>query len=105
MGRPIHFEIHGSDPAAVMAFYRELFGWTFQRWGEQPYWIATTGEGPGIDGAVVERRGAPPASGQPVNAFVVTVGVDDVETTVSASEDGGGAVVVPCEAVPGVGWL
>jgi predicted enzyme related to lactoylglutathione lyase len=105
MGRPIHFEIHASDPERVLAFYRDLFGWTFKRWGEQPYWLATTGDGAGIDGAVVERRGSPPAAGQPVNAFVVTVGVDDVEAAATLAEEAGGTVVVPRQPVPGVGWL
>ncbi|MFI5101701.1 MAG: VOC family protein [Actinomycetes bacterium] len=52
MGRPVHFEIHGSDPESLVAFYRTVFAWTVTRWGEEAYWLADTGDdGPGINGA------------------------------------------------------
>jgi len=39
--RPIHFEIHASDPERVQAFYRTLFGWQFQAWnGPAEGWLA-----------------------------------------------------------------
>jgi predicted enzyme related to lactoylglutathione lyase len=105
MGRPVHFEIHAADPERLVAFYRALFGWTFTRWGDQPYWLAVTGHGPGIDGAVLQRRGPGPEAGQPVNAFVVTVDVDDLAGTLTAAAAAGGTLAVARQAVPGVGWL
>jgi predicted enzyme related to lactoylglutathione lyase len=36
MPRPVHFEIHASDPDAVRAFYTAVFGWRFEQWGEWP---------------------------------------------------------------------
>ena len=54
MPRPIHFEIPAEDPARAITFYETVFGWKFQKWegGAAPYWLISTGEGPGIDGAI-----------------------------------------------------
>jgi predicted enzyme related to lactoylglutathione lyase len=57
--RPVHFEIHATDPERAVAFYGRVFGWKFERWGEIPYWLITTGDtNPGIDGGLVPRQGA-----------------------------------------------
>ncbi len=45
MPRPIHFEIPADDPDRAIAFYRDVFGWKFQKWeGPMPYWLITTGK-------------------------------------------------------------
>lgn len=41
----VHFEIHASDPDRLIAFYSQLLGWSFQRFGEMDYWSIDTGEG------------------------------------------------------------
>ena len=38
---------------------------------------------PGINGGLVRRRGAAPAADQPVNAFVCTIGVADLDATLA----------------------
>jgi uncharacterized protein len=111
--RPVHFEIHASDPAAVRAFYETVFGWQFQQWGEDPYWIVITGDGdpmsgkphtqPGIDGGLLPRRGDPPGDGQPVSSFVVTVEVPDCDAYVERAVSAGGSVALPAEDMAGVG--
>jgi predicted enzyme related to lactoylglutathione lyase len=106
--RPIHFEIHAADPERVQAFYRTLFGWQFQAWaGPMDYWLITTGPAtePGINGGLVRRRGAAPADGQAVNAYVCTVDVPNVDATLAALAAAGGTLALPKMAVPGVGWL
>ena len=108
MPRPIHFEIHASDPERVQAFHRTLFGWQFQAWnGPVEYWVITTGDAaqPGINGGMVRRRGPAPAEGQAVNAFVCTVAVADLDATLRALPGAGGTLALPKMAVPGVGWL
>jgi predicted enzyme related to lactoylglutathione lyase len=110
MPRPVHFEIHATDPAAARPFYEGLFRWRFEQWGEMPYWlISTSPEGddgsPGIDGAMVARHGRPAEDGQPVNAFVITVDVPDCAGYLDRALAAGGPVAVPLQAVPGVGWL
>ena len=107
MARPVHFEIHAADPERAVAFYRALFDWTITKWdGPWPYWLVKTGsEGPGIDGGIIQRRGAAPASDAPCNAFVCTIGVDDIDATLAKAQQIGAKVVVPKMDVPGVGTL
>lgn len=107
MPRPVHFEIHASDPESLRTFYERLLGWTFSRWGDVPYWLVMTGaEGtPGINGGMLPRQGPPPAPGQAVNASVLTVEVDDCRATLDAAVGLGATVAVPVTATPGIGWL
>ena len=115
MPRPVHFEIHATDPAAVRAFYESVLGWRFQQWGENPYWIIITGDGdpmagvphsqPGVNGGLMPRRGEAPTEGQAVNAFVMTVEVPDCDGYVERALTAGGSVALPAQDMPGVGRL
>ena len=108
MPRPIHFEIHASDPERVQHFYRKLFGWQFQKWeGPMEYWLVTTGPDtePGINGGLLRRQGSPAVDGQAVNAYVCTVGVDSVDKAVATAGELGGTVAVPKMPVTGMGWI
>jgi predicted enzyme related to lactoylglutathione lyase len=108
MSRVVHFEIHATDPEALVSFYTALFGWTFQKWdGPMDYWMIRTGpaEGRGIDGGLIRRHGEAPAAMQAVNAFVCTVDVASAETALARAVELGAAVALPIMAVPGVGWL
>jgi predicted enzyme related to lactoylglutathione lyase len=68
------------------------------------YWLVTTGPDgqPGINGGLLKRRGGPPASGQPVNAFVCTAGVDSLDATLAALAGAGGTMALPTIPVPGL---
>ncbi len=109
MARPIHFEIHASEPEHLIAFYTELFGWRIERWGQMPYWNVTTApedsDEPGIDGGLLPREGAAPASGAPLNAMPITVGVDDCAGTLARAVELGGTEAMGVSAIPGIGWL
>lgn len=107
MSRVVHFEIQGSDPEALAAFYRELFGWSITRWGDQPYWLIETGpkDQPGINGGLLPRNGPPPQEGQSVNAFVCTVEVASLDEHFARALSLGGVAAVPKMPIPGVGWL
>lgn len=107
MPRVVHFEIHGSDPERLVAFYTDLFDWQITKWdGPMDYWLVTTGSGtPGIDGAILRRMGGAPAAGQAVNAYVCTVDVPDLDATLARAGKLGAGVAVPRMAVPGIGWL
>jgi hypothetical protein len=106
MPRPVHFEIHAADPERAIRFYGLLFGWTFERWSgsDVEYWLVRTGEGPGIDGGLVKRQGHDPAAQAPVNAWVCTVQVDDLDAYLGTAEAAGGRVVVPRTAIGTMGW-
>ena len=107
MPRPIHFEIHAENTDRAIKFYKELFGWEFNQWGKEPYWLVKTGEKgtPGIDGGLLPRHGAGPADMQAVNSFVCTVDVANLDGSVKRVTDLGGTIAVPKMPIPTVGWL
>lgn len=108
MPRIIHFEIHAEDPSRAMRFYSSLFGWEFTKWGgPEDYYLIKTGPDaqPGINGGMIRRRGAAPADGQAVNAFVCTMDVTSVDELVAKLAGAGGTLALPKMAIPGVGWL
>jgi uncharacterized protein len=107
MARPMHFEIQADVPERAIAFYTELFSWTFSQWAGQPYWLIKTGEAGerGIDGGLMPRPGPGPADGQAVNAFVCTIGGVMVDETWTRALALGGSPALPKMAIPGIGWL
>lgn len=115
MSRVVHFEIHASDPDRAAAFYRDVFGWEVREWTlpgievapENRYWLAMTGpEGtPGINGGILVRRGPPPQTGQPVNAFVCTLNVASLDDSLARALAAGATLAVPRMPIRGVGWL
>jgi len=103
MARVNHFEIYTADPEAVQPFYKEVFGWKFQKFegGPMEYWLITTGpdQEPGINGGITRPR-----DGQG-SATINTIAVESLEKTVEKIEQGGGKICVPKMAIPKVGWL
>lgn len=107
MPRLVHFEIHADDPARAQVFYASVFGWQFQQWDAQEYWMIITGadDEPGINGGLMRRRGQPPANGAAVNAFVCTMMVPNLDEYLEKAKNAGGMVVVEKSAIAGAGWL
>jgi len=106
MPRIVHFEIHADDPQRAIKFYSSCFGWEFNKWeGPLDYWLITTGpkEEVGIDGGLMKRM--TPIDGEAVIAYVCTMGVEDLDSTIKRVEENGGTVAIPKDAIPGVGWL
>jgi len=100
MPRPVHFEIHADDTERASRFYSTVFGWNIHKWdGPEEYWLATTGEDgePGINGAIMERP-------DPAVAGMNYIGVDSVDEFTEKVVAGGGKVVMPKMAIPGVGY-
>jgi len=101
MNRPIHFEIPASDPEKTIQFYSAVFGWTFHKWdGPMPYWLVSTGpaEEPGINGGMMPRH-------HPEQPCVNTMGVESVDATIAKALAAGGAIALPKQPIPGIGWL
>ena len=107
MARPVHFEIHADDPQRAIAFYTGVFGWTVNQWGDQQYWLVSTGptEEPGIDGAILPRMGDRPANGAPVVGMVNTVQVTNLDTALAKAFEFGGVLALDKMAIPGVGTV
>ena len=107
MPRIVHFELYADNVERAVRFYTDVFAWKIERWGDNPYWMITTGEAdkPGINGGLLPRRGPPPTEGQAVNAFPCTIEVDDLDGTLAKALSAGGTLALPKMPVPGVGWL
>jgi len=105
MPRVMHFEIHAEDVARALAFYKAAFGWTpVQEMPGLGYYLISTGEGAGIDGAIMKRMGAPPSDGQPVNCYTCIIGVDDIDAAGAAAVAAGATVAMPKMQVGEHGW-
>jgi predicted enzyme related to lactoylglutathione lyase len=100
VNRVVHFEIPCDDPEKTMDFFKEVFGWNFQQFGSEPYWMAMTGDpkSPGINGGIMKKR-------DPKQPVVNSINVADIDKSVSAIEKAGGKIVVPKMPIPTVGWL
>ena len=99
VNRPTHFEIPVDDADRAEKFYGDVFGWKFQRFPGAPqyYGLASTGEGTGIDGALMQRS--------PDSTTTLTMEVQSIEDAIARVKAGGGKVVQEKAPVPGVGWF
>lgn len=100
MPRVIHFELAFDDVARASAFYRNVFGWSVDQWGDQDYWLLGTGdpEKPGINGGMMRRQDNFPG-------VVNTIDIVSLDETVAAITANGGEVVVPKMTVAGIGYM
>ncbi len=99
--RVVHFEIPADQPEALTQFYNGLFGWKFQK-APLPgpeYWLCDTGsEGPGINGAVMQRQ-------DPRQPWMNYVDVPNIDAAVDKATQLGATVALPKTPIPGVGAL
>jgi predicted enzyme related to lactoylglutathione lyase len=99
MARPNHFEIPVDNPDRAEGFYRDVFGWSFQRYEGAPsyYGMATTGDGDdGINGALFQRGDTKVVS--------ITMSVDSIEDTLAKVKQKGGKVLTDKSPIPSMGW-
>jgi hypothetical protein len=108
MNRVTHFEIQAENIERAIKFYSEAFGWNFERWGDQNYWMLRTAEKgskePGINGGLLPRPAKAPAKEMGTNAFVCTVMVKNFDEAAKRIESAGGIVALPKYAIPGIAW-
>lgn len=101
MPRPTHFDLTVDNPERAIKFYKDTFGWKFEKWdGPMEYWMVTTGEErePGINGGLSKKG----ESGMP---NMNTISVPSVEKFSKTIQDNGGKVLMPKMPIPGVGWF
>ena len=97
--RIVHFEIPANQPEALTKFYSELFGWKFQKASipGPEYWLCDTGsEGPGINGAVMQRQ-------DPQQPWMNYVDVPSIDEAIAKATKLGAHVALPKMPIPGVG--
>ena len=106
--RVVHFEIQVDNPERAMKFYREVFEWNFQQWGQKQYWMVMTAERdskePGINGGLLPRPAKLTAKECGANAFVCSVQVESFDATAAKIQTAGGRVAMPKFALPGMAW-
>ena len=97
--RIVHFEIPADQPEALVKFYQDLFGWQIHKTPTPgiDYWFCQTGDGPGIDGAIMPRM-------SPQHCLVNYVNVDNMDAMLDKAQKLGAKLIVPKAAVPNMGW-
>ena len=90
--RPIHFEIQADDPERAKKFYEAALGWKIEK-NAMPnvgmdYWMVMTGEGPGIDGGLYNRKDGI----HKLMSFDCTTLVEDMDKTIAAIKANGGKI-------------
>ena len=110
MNRVVHFEIQADDIERAAKFYREIFGWTIEKWPglEWEYWGIMTAEKDskeaGINGGLLKRPAKTPPHECGTNAYVCTVQVEDFDATAKKITAAGGTVAMPKFALAGMAW-
>ncbi len=100
----VHFEILGTDGAALIGFYRDVFGWPL-RDNPLPGWpsYAIMEPAQGVGGAVGRADAAPGG------AVIVYIEVDDLGESLDRAVERGATVALPVTPVAGtqlsVAWL
>ncbi len=103
MNAPAYFEIQADDTKRAADFYRDIFGWKFQKVEGLPveYWTIET-EGP--RGGLLKRPAKTPPPEHGTNAFVCSMEVANFDQTTGKIMARAGIVALPKFAVPGVCW-
>ena len=98
MGQPVvHFEIMGKDHDKTVEFYKSLFDWETEKWGEFPYTVVKSAAENAIGGGL----GGTQEGQHPMVTFYVQV--DDVQAYLDKAESGGGKTLLPPTPIYGVG--
>ncbi len=100
MSKIVHFEIPADNPQALLEFYGNAFGWQFQQFGDDGYWLTAAGpdDEPGIGGAIMQKNG-------PDHPVTNVINVASVDEACRAVESHGGTVVVPKFEIGGMGYV
>ncbi|PJC37028.1 glyoxalase [Candidatus Peregrinibacteria bacterium CG_4_9_14_0_2_um_filter_53_11] len=108
MNRVIHFEIQADKPQRAIDFYTAVFGWKFERWKKDEYWLITTAgkdsKEPGIDGGLLPRKTRTPPDSFGSNAYVCSIQVESFDKTAKKILSEGGAITMPKFALPKMAW-
>jgi predicted enzyme related to lactoylglutathione lyase len=103
MNAPAYFEIQADDTNRAVRFYREIFGWKFDKVDGLPieYWRIETS---GPRGGLLKRPAKTPSPEHGTNAFVCSMEVTSFDDMAAKVASHGGTVALPKFAVPGVCW-
>jgi len=94
----VHADWQSTDLDRTKAFYGELFGWSFEPFGESYMLFSTPDGGPNGGFAKVDRV-------EPSESPTVYVEVTDVDRYIEAAQQAGGGVTVEKTEIPTMGWF
>jgi len=100
MPRISYLDFSAEDPERAVNFYSKIFGWQINKWdGPMEFWEIKTGEPNelGIDGGLSKRD----RIGQWTTPFI---NVSSLELYIAKIEAGGGRIIQPKAAIPGIGY-
>jgi len=100
MPRISYLDFSAEDPERAVNFYNKVFGWQINKWeGPMEYWEIKTGEANelGIDGGLSKRD----RIGQWITPFINVTSADQYTSKIEA---GGGIIIQPKTAIPGIGY-
>jgi len=98
----IHFEIPADNPESLSGFYRDLFGWKFEKMsmGDRgDYWMIETRAGQDAAGSNDGMMKRSDATQKPVNYVMV----ESVDEYAEKAEKLGGKIIIPKTHVPDMG--
>src|SRR5688572_28512484 len=101
MARVTFFEVPADSPDRAMKFYKEVFGWQFDKWdGPMEYWLVKTGKDGerGIDGGLMKKSDNFPA----MRNVIDVSSVDEYSAKISSN---GGKLLMPKTEIPGIGFF
>lgn len=108
--RPVHFEIQADDAERAKKFYENALEWKIEKTTmpgvSMDYWMVVTGDGPGINGGLYERKNNP---SRKLNSFDCTIQVADLDKVIAAIKANGGQIE-PWQGqekweMKGLGWF
>ena len=100
MYRVTKFDVPATTPLKSIAFYNQVFGWTFQPSQNQTKWTAR------VDSSNHQIFGNPfMQKAKSAQSLTNAIEVKNVESTLSNIVLEGGEVIVPKFAIPGIGWM
>ncbi|MDH3308172.1 MAG: VOC family protein [Acidimicrobiia bacterium] len=91
----VHWELMGTDGAALKTFYADLFGWKMEGVPGFGDYYMTDGEETGVGGAIGQGSEEMPAY------QALYVEVESIDEHLAKVEAGGGKAVVPRTVIPG----
>jgi len=92
----VHVEFHSNAPDKTKSFLKDVFGWKFEDVPEMNYSMFNP---PSAPGGGLQRAENMPAG---VLDYILS---EDIENTLRKITSNGGAVVMPKQEIPGMGWF
>jgi uncharacterized protein len=92
-----HFEMQVADTQRTIEFYKNVFGWKIEKFGDMGYSLITI-DGEKVGGGILH---SPDGQARVVN----TIEVDSVDDYLIKINNNGGETIHPKMKIPGRGWV